>query len=81
MSNPVRIITQQESWRTEVQADVVDRLRLLLSKAEAGEIQGFVFIGLSIDDCIITAATKNNDQAKLIGGMERVKHRMLAAEG
>lgn len=80
MAENLKLITQPESWKQEVKEDVVCQLRDLLSKAETGELQGFIFVGLTIDRCVITAATKNSDQAGLIGGLERVKHRMLASE-
>jgi len=77
---PLKVITQTESWRQEVQDDVVDRLRELLAKAEAGEIQGIAYAAATIDNCISTGFTKNNAQSAIIGGLERVKHRMLAGE-
>lgn len=80
MAETLKLITQEQSWLNEVQADVVERLRTLLEKAEAGEIQGFAFAGLSVDGMTITCATKNDNQAMLIGAIERVKYRMLASE-
>jgi hypothetical protein len=80
MTEPLRVITQTESWAQEVQADVVDRLRMLLSMAESGEIQGIAYSAAGADNSIFTGFTKNNSQSAVIGGLERVKHRMLNGE-
>lgn len=80
MAGPLKVITQQESWAEEVRQDVVERLEYLIECARSGELQGFVLVGLTADNMVITATTKNGDQAKLIGGIERVKFRMLSAE-
>lgn len=80
MADPLRMITQTESWAGEVKADVVARLRELLDQAEAGEIQGFAYAAATIDGCVSTGFTKNNAQTAIIGGLVRVQHRMLAGE-
>lgn len=80
MSEPFKVITQKESWAQEVQQDVVVRLRSLLEQAESGDIQGFAFVGVCLDGTVLTCATKNDDQCKIIGGMERMKFRMLKSE-
>ena len=80
MVDPLRVITQTESWSAEVKADVVDELRGLLASAEAGEIQGIAYAAIGVDGCVTTGATKNVNQSSIIGGLERIKHRMLASE-
>lgn len=80
MTEPLRVITQTESWKQEVQADVVERLREILKMAEAGEIQGFAYAALGIDNTVITGFTKNDGQSAIIGGLARVQHRMLSGE-
>jgi hypothetical protein len=80
MAYPLRVITQTESWAQEVQTDVVTRLRELLAQAEAGELQGIAYSAATADNMIATGFTKNNAQSAIIGGLERVKHRMLAGE-
>jgi hypothetical protein len=80
MADPLRVITQTESWRQEVQADVVSCLRDLLAMAEAGEIQGFAYSAVCADMCVSTGFTKDVNRSAIIGGLERVKHRMLAGE-
>lgn len=80
MAAPLRVITQTESWKAEVQQDVVERLRELLAQAEAGEIQGIAYAAVTLDNMIATGFTKNNAQSAIIGGLERVKHRMLSGE-
>lgn len=80
MAEPLRIITQTESWRQEVQADVVSQLRELLAMAESGEIQGFAYAAASADSMVISGFTKNNYQSAIIGGLARVQHRMISQE-
>ena len=80
MSEPLRVITQTESWAQEVQADVVSTLRELLARAEAGEIQGIAYAANCADNLVLTGFSKRNNQSAIIGGLERVKHRMLAGE-
>ena len=80
MTETLRLITQTESWAQEVQADVVESLRTLLAQAEAGEIQGIAYACASTDNAVITGFTKNNAQSAIIGGLERVKRRMLSGE-
>lgn len=77
---PLKVITQPESWRQEIREDVVSHLRGLLDRAEAGEIQGIAYSCASVDNCVVTGFTKNDAQSAIIGGLERVKHRMLADE-
>lgn len=80
MAQPLKLITQTESWKTEVQVDVVERLRELVAMAEAEEIQGIAYSAATIDNMTLTGFTKNNAQNAIIGGLERVKHRMLQGE-
>lgn len=80
MAEPLRVITQTESWAQEVQTDVVCCLRELLAQAESGEIQGIAYSCATLDNMVATGFTKNNAQSAIIGGLERVKHRMLAGE-
>ena len=80
MTEPFRVITQTESWKQEVQFDVVERLRDLLTMAESGEIQGIAYAAVTADNCVVTGFTKNDGQSAIIGGLARVQHRMLAGE-
>lgn len=80
MTIPVRVITQTESWAKEVQEDVVAVLRRLLKRAEAGEIQGIAYSCSTVDNMVLTGSTKCANQSAVIGGLERIKYRMLAGE-
>jgi len=80
MAKPLRIITQPESWKQEVRADVVTRLRELLEMAESGELQGIAYAGSCMDGMTVTGFTKNNAQSAILGGLARVQHHMLASE-
>lgn len=77
---PLRVITQTESWKQEVQADVVERLAELLEMARSGELQGIAYAAVSTDNMVVTGFTKNNNQSAIIGGLARVQHRMIAGE-
>lgn len=80
MSEPVRVITQTESWRQEVQRDVIETLERLLEQAHSGELQGIAYAGVTADNCVVTGFSKDNGRSAIIGGLERVKHRMLTME-
>lgn len=80
MTETFRLITQTESWAGEVQEDVVDSLVRLLEQANSGELQGFAYAGATKDNCVVTGYTKDINRSAIIGGLERVKHRMLAQE-
>lgn len=80
MSEPMKVITQTESWRSEVNEDVVSTLRALLERAEAGELQGIAYSIATVDNCVVTGVTKNDAQSAIIGGLERIKFRMLRGE-
>lgn len=79
MTQPLKVITQTESWAQEVQTDLIKQLNHLLTLAHSGELQGLAYAGITIDDCTITGFSKNQNQAMLIGGLERVKFKMLSA--
>lgn len=76
----VRVITQPESWAQEVRSDVVRALEELLERAKSGEIQGLAYACATIDNCVSTGFTKSNAHSAILGGLERVKFRMLSGE-
>lgn len=80
MSTPLRVITQTESWKQEVQADVVGRLEELLALAKEGEIQGIAYSAACIDNAVRAGFTKSSAHNAIIGGLERVKFMMLNGE-
>lgn len=80
MVDPLRVITQTESWASDVKTDVVEKLRDLLARAEAGEIHGIAYSAICADGMTLTGCSKSDNQAAIIGGLERIKHRMLASE-
>lgn len=74
------VVSGREAWRREVKDDVVERMRELLERAEAGEIQGVAFSAYCIDGTVYTGWTKNGFQSAIIGGLVRVMHRMIDSE-
>lgn len=80
MTEALKLITQEESWRQAVNHDVVTLLRDLLAKAESGEIAGVAYACVTIDGCVSTANSKTINQSALLGGLERIKYRMLSGE-
>jgi diketogulonate reductase-like aldo/keto reductase len=74
---PLRVITQTESWSQEVQVDVVERLSELLKMAKAGEIQGIAYSALNADGSVSFGYTKTSDQNAILGGLVRVQYRMV----
>lgn len=80
MTQILQVITQTESWTKEVKEDVVEALERLLEKAQAREIQGIAYSCVTIDKAVLTGFTKTKDRNGMIGGLERVKHHILAGE-
>jgi hypothetical protein len=80
MVEPLKVITQTESWQQEVKEDVVAMIKRLLQCAEAGEIQGLAYAAVTIDGCTLDAFSKSANHAILIAGLERVKFRLLSQE-
>ncbi len=75
MTGPLRVV----EYQTEAQREVVDALRGLLARAEAGEIQGFAVAAAcegrhTASSFVIGNATI----ADLYLGIERVKSRLLS---
>lgn len=77
MTEPLRVITQTESWANEVKLDVIEHLEYLLDKAKTGEILGIAYAANTSDNMVITGSTKSVEQLKIVGGLERIKHRMI----
>ncbi len=80
MTDPLRLITQTESWKAEVKDDVVETLLTLLERARSGEIQGLAYSAATIDSAVLTGFTKSDGHNVILGGLARVQHAMLASE-
>lgn len=77
VSEPLKLITQAQSWRSEVQEDVVDTLRKALARAEAGEINGVAIAATCVDGCTWTTFSKRDKGGLLLGAMARLNYRLI----
>jgi len=73
---PLRVITQTESWKQEVQADAVRLLEEWLAMAKSGELQGVALAGVRIGERQMTAFSKSENRNILIAGMTQCTYRM-----
>lgn len=74
---PLRLITQAESWSKEVHEDVVKVLRDALARAEAGEITGVALAMTSVDECTVTYFSKREASALMLGAVVRLQDALL----
>lgn len=73
----LRVISQEESWRNEVHADVVETLETLLEEAKEGRIIGLAYATLEADSATFNGSTRTTNLPALIGSLERCKYRMM----
>lgn len=79
MTEPLKLITQPESWRAAAAPSVIEELEDLLEKTKAGEIVGFAFAAETIDGMTITCVTKARHRGLLLGALSQVQYRLNKA--
>lgn len=77
MTEPLKLITQEESWLTQVRCDVVELLEELLEQAKAGEVTGIAIAASHADGSTTQNWSAMDDADKIIATIERVKLRLL----
>lgn len=78
MTEPLRVITQTESWASEVQQSTVELLEEWLAMAKTGELQGVALAGVRIGERQMTAFSKSENRNILIAAMSHCTWRMHA---
>ena len=76
-TEPLKVITQQESWLTQVRADVLSLLEDLLERAKAGEITGIAVAATNADGSTTQMWSSMDNTGSIIASIERVKFRLL----
>lgn len=78
MSEPLRVITQTESWKQEASGHTVEMLEEWLERAKAGEIVAVTLVGECADGFSITGFTRPRSRATMIGALVYMQHRIVA---
>lgn len=63
--------------RAERRQDVIEKLERMLEQARAGDLISFAYAGTHRDGCFSTGFTGTDDQAKRIGALQMLVHRLL----
>lgn len=58
--------------------DVVDMLKGILARAEAGDIRSMAYAAITHDDVAVTSFTDGLNRFMLLGALDHVKHRINA---
>lgn len=72
----IRLITQEESWRAEVNESVIELLEDLLERAKAGEFTGMAVAATIKDGQTMSAFSNMANIAPLIGAIVRMQMRI-----
>lgn len=73
---PLRLITQPESWAREAQPGLVEQLEIWLAAAKAGEIIGVAMAAECSDGLIMTGLTPSRHRGLLIGAVAHLQYRL-----
>lgn len=73
---PFRVITQQEAFLKEIHGDVIELLEEQLECARKGEIEGLALATINKDGSFLTAWTKRNNSAGLLGAVAKLQVRL-----
>lgn len=78
MAEPLKVLTQQESWLQEVDASIVQMLEDVLARAKQGEFTGMALSFTCKDGSTFGTYSKMDHQGLIIAGLERLKFGMLS---
>ena len=76
----LKLITQSESWKQEVQTDVVETLKRALAAAESGELTGVAIAATTKDACTWTTFSKRAAGGLMLGAVARLNFRLIAID-
>jgi hypothetical protein len=77
VSEPLRVITQTESWKQEASTYAIEMLEDWLARAKAGEIVAVSLVGECADGFTITGFTVPKSRAAMLGALNYMQHRIL----
>jgi hypothetical protein len=83
MAEPLRVITQTESWQQEASEHAIRLLEEWLDKAKGGEIVAVALVGEGSDGFVSRAFTRPRSRMTMIGGladMQFMLHRDMERE-
>lgn len=62
--------------RAERRQDVIEKLERMLEQAKAGDLISFAYAATHLDGCFSTGYTATDDQAKRIGALHILMHKL-----
>ena len=76
----LRLITQEESWKAAVQADVVERLERWLARAKAGELTCIAIAASTVDNATLYGWSDGvpGGKALMVAGIARLQFAFMA---
>jgi len=77
MVEPLKVITQEESWKQTVDESIIALLEEVLEKARAGEYQSVVIAGILRDDSTFYAISAQNNTGLTLAAVTRLQHKLL----
>jgi hypothetical protein len=75
----LKIVTQTESWKKEIDENIIKILEDHLAKAKAGEFDGLAVIFSTKDNMCGHAYSNMMSRNDIIGVCERLKHAILTS--
>lgn len=74
MTEPLKLITQAESWKANTQHNTIELLEEWLTRAKAGEIVAVALAGERVDGFVLTHFTRPAHRATMIGALAHLQH-------
>ena len=75
MTEPLRIITQEESWQKELDVEIVELLEDALADAKQGKFDGIAVITTNKDGTCVHRWSKASSFTRMLGAIHRLAYR------
>jgi predicted hydrolase (HD superfamily) len=76
MADPLRVITQTESWKQEANQSAIRLLEEWLEKAKAGEIVAVALVGEGVDGLMSREFTRPRSRMAMIGALADMQYHL-----
>lgn len=76
MTEPLRLITQAESWNQEAQRSTIEMLEEWLAMAKSGEVVSVAISGECADGLSMSAYSRPRHRATMIGALAHMQFRL-----
>lgn len=79
MAKTIKLVTEPEVWRDEVNAACIDRLEELLERAKTTGLTGYAMAWTEKSGVAATAFTISDNRYALMGAVAELQHRLISA--